>query len=464
MRTDILVVDDEADIRMLIKGILEDEGHGVRLAGSSQEAYNSIQTRIPDVIVLDIWLQGSEKDGMQILDDVQAEHPHIPVLMISGHGNIETAVSAIKQGAYDFIEKPFKSDRLLMMIARALETAALKKENEALKFKTSSVSELLGESQVLEQVKQIAERVAKANSRVLLTGEPGSGKDVLARFIHRCSDRVNDPFVTLNCATLRAEHLEEELFGVQGFEDSRASKSGLLEKADGGFLFLDEVADMPLETQGKIVRVLQEQRFQKIGGNDFIEVDVRVISSTNRDLKEEIRLARFREDLFYRLNVVPIHLPALRERISDIPTLVEHFCKQFSVQAGLGEVHFSKAALKAMSSYGWPGNVRQLRNVVEWVMIMGVQGYESRAIEIEDLPVDIQKVQGHIPKSRKDGIDGFLEFSLRDAREQFERQYLDAQVKRFDGNVSKTAEFIGMERSALHRKIKTLNVLNEDAA
>ena len=445
MTDSILIVDDEADIRNLIKGILEDEGYKARIAGSARQAYEEMEKAMPDLIILDIWLQGSEHDGMQILANAKKRFPPTPIIMISGHGTIETAVSAIKQGAYDFIEKPFKSDRLLVMIRRALETSKLRQENEALKKK------------VARPPQNALERVGPTNSRILLTGEPGAGKDMAARVIHNLSTRAAKPYMIINCATLRPERLEVELFGS---EEGGIETPGVLEQADKGTLFLDEVSDMPLETQGKIMRVLQEQRFTRVGGNRAIEVDVRIIASTNRNLERAIADGKFRQDLFYRLNVVPVQVPALRDRIQDIPLLLEYFAKEISEQSGLPLRGFSNAAIAAMQTYNWPGNVRQLKNAVEWAMIM--KGAQSAGeFEIADLPPEITgQSMAQADESALRANGNFMMLALREARELFERDYLQSQVNRFGGNISKTAQFVGMERSALHRKLKSLQILN----
>lgn len=463
MKSDILIVDDEADIRNLVKGILEDEGYASRLAANAAECYKQIENRAPGLIILDIWLQGSEQDGLQILSTVKSHHPHIPIVMISGHGTIETAVSAIKKGAYDFIEKPFKSDRLLLMVQRALEAAELRRENEALKQRVELPADLIGESPMVQAVIQAVERAAPTNSRILLTGEPGTGKDVAARVIHRLSKRADKPFMILNCATLRPERLEIELFGsVDGVMDE-PEKTGVLEQASEGTLFLDEVADMPLETQGKILRVLQEQRFQKVGSDKPLEVNVRIIASSNRDLEFEISQGNFRQDLYYRLNVVPIHMPPLRDRVQDIPDFVNHFVDHLNRHSGLPRHSFSAGALGVMQSYKWPGNVRQLRNVIEWALIMSTNIPEE-PLQIENLPPEIRGVSSSASSSGVDSnmSSSLMELSLRDAREMFEREYLQSQVLRFGGNISKTAQFVGMERSALHRKLKSLQILSNE--
>ena len=457
MAQDILIIDDETDIRGLIQGILEDEGYATREAANDSEAYAQVAQKCPDLIILDIWLQNSSDDGLEILKNIKADHPHVPVVMISGHGNIETAVTAIKYGAYDFIEKPFKSDRLLLLMNRALETAALRAENDTLRNKVQGSSDLVGKSQPMISLCQTLERVAATNSRVLITGEPGTGKDLAARFIHKNSSRASGPLMHLNCATLRPERLEIELFGS---EEGGVLQEGLLEKADGGTLLLDEVSDMPLETQGKIVRVLQDQKFQRLGGQDMVEVDVRVIAITNRDLQAAMEEGSFRQDLFYRLSVVPIEMPPLRTRIDDIKLLAEFFCEGYAKDLGTSACTFSKAALTAMQGYEWPGNVRQLKNAVEWCMIMRPAGSEDE-IALEDLPPEIS----NLPQKKADSDDSGHSISyqlaslpLREARETFEREYLVSQMNKFGGNISKTADFVGMERSALHRKMKQLGI------
>ena len=450
MKTDILIVDDEDDIRALIQGILEDEGYAVRQAPDAAAADALMAEKTPDLLILDIWLQNSAQDGLQILERVKAEHPFVPVLMISGHGTIETAVSAIKQGAYDFIEKPFKSDRLLLMIARALETAELKKENRALKERTEGPLELIGDSPAMTGLRHFLERVAQTNSRVLITGEPGTGKEIAARLLHRFSPRAEGPFMALNCAILHPARLEEELFGSE-------NGPGLLEQANGGTLLLDEVADTPLETQAKILRVLQEQRFQRVGRPDFIEVDVRIIAASNRDLQRAMEEGGFRKDLFYRLNVVPIDMPPLRDHVQDIPALAAWFMEAFSAQSGMPVRSLSGPLLAALEAYHWPGNVRQLKNLVERMMIVsGGPAGDETVLKVDHLPPEIT---GAAPEKKTAGLGrDMMRVPLRDARELFERAYLIAQIDRFGGNISKTAQFVGMERSALHRKLKQLGV------
>lgn len=455
MPTDILIVDDEEDIRRLIQGILEDEGYAVRQAATVEQAWDRISEKPPALAILDIWLKQGDEDGLHLLKRIKAEHPILPVLMISGHGTIETAVNAIKMGAYDFIEKPFKTDRLLLMIARALENAQLKRENQQLRQKSESATELTGASLAIANLKQVLDRVGPTNSRVLITGEPGTGKDLAARVIHKMSQRANGPFMMLNCATLLPERLEVELFGSVDGIHGEPGKTGVLEQAHGGTLLLDEVADMPLETQGKIVRVLQEQKFTRVGATDPVQVDVRILASTNRDLQTAMHEGSFRQDLFYRLSVVPIRMPSLKERMEDIPGLTHWFLTQYAQQNGVPLRTISDAAMLAMQSYGWPGNVRQLRNTVEWVMIMNTPSAD--AIRPEHLPPEITGARTDDPSAPAMSMDLVL-MPLREARERFEKDYLEAQVKRFQGNISKTSQFVGMERSALHRKLKSLGI------
>lgn len=460
----ILIVDDESDIRKLIQGILEDDGYACRGAANSTQAFEEITRKAPDLMVLDIWLQGSELDGLQILEKVKREYPFIPVIVISGHGTIETAVHAIKIGAYDFIEKPFKSDRLLLMISRALEAASLRKENAELKSQAAVQVELIGNSHATQNLRHLLERVGPTNSRILLTGEAGTGKDVVARLIHMHSKRANKPYMILNCATMHPERVEEELFGVEYKNSDEPVKQGLLEKASGGTLLLDEVSDMALETQAKIVRVLQSQSFHRLGGATEMNADLRILATSNKDLEKEISEGRFRQDLYYRLNVVPLHICPLRERSDDIPALVQYFKDQLSKNTGSNSAEFSQMALTAMQAYSWPGNIRQLRNVVEWVMIMrGTNGGSEYCIH--DLPPEFSggtegaaNAQSLLSESGGYHIHNFSSLPLRDARELFERDYLQAQINRFGGNISKTAKFVGMERSALHRKMKSLNI------
>ena len=461
MAHDILIVDDEADIRVLTSGILQDEGYQTREAAGSADALSAVEARRPSLVLLDIWLQGSELDGLGILKVLKRDHPAIPVLMMSGHGNIETAVTAIKDGAYDFIEKPFKADRLIVLVERAIEADRLRRENEELRLRAGTANELIGQSQAIREVKESIDRVAPVNSRVLITGPAGSGKEVVARMLHSKSRRAKSPFVVVSCATLLPERFEIELFGAENpsADGETQQKVGTFEAAHNGTLFLDQVADMPLETQGKIVRVLQEQIFERVGGTTRVEVDVRVVAASTADLAEEIDAGRFREDLFYRLNVVPIVVPPLKKRPDDIPLLTQHFMERAATSTGRPHREVNADALAVLQAYSWPGNVRELRNVIERLLIMAPDD-PSKSIGIDMLPPEINvdtPVSGNM-----EGKMEIMGLGLRDAREIFEREYLMAQVTRFGGNISKTAEFIGMERSALHRKLKSLGVRNED--
>jgi two-component system nitrogen regulation response regulator NtrX len=461
MAHDILIVDDEADIRMLIAGVLKDEGYATREAADTTQTLAAIQARQPTLVILDIWLQGSGLEGIEILKQLRAEMPSVPVIMISGHGTIETAVEAIKIGAYDFLEKPFKSDRLLLIVARAIEAAELRRENEEWKLRAGGDIDLVGASSAANQLRQQIERVAPTGSRVLITGPPGSGKEVVGRLLHLRSRRSKGPFIPVNCATMRPERLEIELFGTEFRNDGAPRKVGTFERAHGGTLFLDEVADMPLETQGKIVRVLQEQTFERVGGSSRVEVDVRVVASSNRELGGEISAGRFREDLFYRLSVVPIRVPPLRDRREDIPLMARHFMARASEAARLTSREFGEDAMAALQAYTWPGNVRQLRNVVDWLLIMA-PGDAREPVRADMLPNEITSIAPTVVKWDK-GSE-IMTLPLRDAREVFEREYLLAQVTRFGGNISRTAAFVGMERSALHRKLKSLGVFGNDRA
>ncbi len=466
MPYEILIVDDEPDIRLLIEGILRDEGYDTRLAGDSDQAVAAFRARRPALVILDIWLQGSRLDGLGILKAMQGEEPAVPTIMISGHGTIETAVAALQLGAYDFIEKPFKSDRLLVVVRRALEAARLARENAELRLRAGPETTLDGDSAAIVAVRAQIERVAPTGSRVLISGAAGSGKEVAARMIHARSRRAEGPFVALNCATLAPGRFEEELFGIEGSADAGQGgagvgigrRTGLLERAHGGTLLLDEVADMPIETQGKIVRALQDQTFERLGGATRVKVDVRVLATTNRDLQAEIAAGRLREDLYYRLAVVPLRVPSLRERREDIPDLARLFLARSADTAGLPVRELSADALAALQSYEWPGNSRELRNLMDWLLIMVPGGSET--IRAEMLPPSIG--QGAPALLKFDPAADVMGLPLREARDLFETQYLQAQLLRFGGNISRTAGFVGMERSALHRKLKQLGVSSED--
>lgn len=449
---DILVVDDEADIRDLVAGLLEDEGHSIRTASNSDEALAAIRARKPSLALLDIWMQGGGMDGLELLDIIRTIDPDLPVVMISGHGNIETAVSALQRGAYDFIEKPFKSDRLVVVIQRALEAAALRRENRQLRAQAMTPTGIIGRSPAAAALRSTITKVAPANSRVLISGPPGSGKELVARQIHEASPRARSEFVAIAAAGMTPERLDIELFGEEGV-DGRPSKIGVFERAHNGTLYLDEVADMPRESQSRILRVLVEQRFRRVGGEQDVQVDVRVITSTSRDLKQEIDEGRFREDLFHRLAVVPIRVPPLSERREDIAEMIEHFTETICVSQGLPRRRIGEDAVAVMQVNPWPGNVRQLRNNIERLLILAT-GDPSEPISADMLPQDGPADNGTLSM----GNERIIALPLREAREVFEREYLAAQIMRFGGNISRTAGFIGMERSALHRKLKSLGV------
>jgi len=454
MSADILVVDDETDIRELVAGLLEDEGYRTRKASSADEALAAIAARRPNLVFLDIWLQGSRLDGLQVLELIKQAHPDLAVVMISGHGNIETAVSAIKNGAYDFIEKPFKADRLVLVAERALEASRLRREVRELKKGSVQASRIVGRSTVVNQLRQTIERIAPTNARVLVTGEPGCGKELAARTLHEASTRSSGPFVVINAATITPETMEEELFGVEASE-GRSRRVGALEEAHGGSLYIDEIGDMPRETQNRILRVLVDQNFQRVGGATRVHVDVRIISSTSRDLAQLIADGHFREDLYHRLSVVPVKVPALSERREDVPELIEFFMEQISVASGLPKRRIGPDAMAVLQSHEWPGNIRELRNNVERLMIL-TKGDPTADITVEMLPAEVGAMVPTTPSGS--GGERLMSLPLRDAREIFEREYLIAQIARFSGNISRTAEFIGMERSALHRKLKSLGV------
>jgi two-component system nitrogen regulation response regulator NtrX len=453
---DILITDDERDIRELISDILIDEGFTTRLAGNADQCMAEIARETPALMILDIWLKDSKMDGIDILKTVKREHPDVPIVIISGHGNIEIAVAAIKQGAYDFIEKPFNIDQLMVVIKRAMETSRLRRENIALKRGDLQGTEMLGESAAFRALRMQLDKVTKSNGRVMLTGEPGSGKETAARYIHANSNRANAPFVTVSSASIAPERMEEVLFGRETKE--KGIEKGLLEQANGGVIYFDEVADMPVGTQSKILRVLVDQQFQRVGGNDKVMVDLRVISSTNRDLQAAIAQGTFRQELFHRLNVVPIQVPSLEDRREDIPVLAEHFIGVLNRTQGLPARKLADDARALLQTMLWPGNVRQLRNVIERVLILGDSSGDILARELpalDDAPGD----EGRVVLS-----GGLATLPLREARELFEREYLLTQINRFGGNISRTASFVGMERSALHRKLKSLGVVTSSKA
>ena len=453
MALDILVVDDEEDIRDLVSGVLEDEGYSTRTAADSSGTLEALAERRPSLVLLDVWLQGSKLDGLQLLEEIKRRDPTLPVLMISGHGNLDTAVAAIRQGAVDFIEKPFEAGHLLHLVARATETDRLRRENATLRAQVGQDTELTGSSTGINNVRATLKRVAATGSRVLITGPAGVGKEVAARLLHNWSQRVNAPFVVVSAARMTPERVEEELFGVE--EGGELARPGLLEQAHGGTLFLDEIADMPMPAQAKILRVLTDQSFTRVGGQRVVKVDMRVVSSTSRQLSEEIAAGRFREDLFYRLNVVPVHLPALSDRREDIAELVTHFAARYAAEQRAQTPGISDDAIAALQAYDWPGNVRQLRNVVERTIILA-PSERLGCIEIDMLPPEILNEQAQLTPNN--AVKAIMGAPLREARETFEREYLRVQIRRFSGNISRTATFIGMERSALHRKLKALGI------
>jgi two-component system, NtrC family, nitrogen regulation response regulator NtrX len=449
--TDILIVDDERDIRELISDILRDEGYETRTAGNSDDCMAAINVTPPALMILDIWLKDSRMDGIDILKTVRRDNPDVPVVIISGHGNIEIAVAAIKQGAYDFIEKPFNIDQLMVVIGRAMETARLRRENSALRRRDVTAAVMVGASPAFRSLRSQLDKVTRSNGRVMLSGPPGCGKETAARYIHANSDRAEGPFVTVSSASIEPDRMEEVLFGRESA--ARGVEPGLLERAHGGVIYFDEVADMPLGTQSKILRVLTEQQFQRSGGTDRVRVDIRVVSSTTRDLEAEARAGRFRQELFHRLNVVPIRVPSLEERREDIPTLAAHFVETFNREQGLPLRTMSEEAHALLQTMSWPGNVRQLRNVMERALILGADRDEITADELA-------QHDAAPPEEGRLALSGaFATLPLREARELFEREYLLTQINRFGGNISRTATFVGMERSALHRKLKSLGVV-----
>ena len=452
MALDILVVDDERDIRELVAGVLEDEGYATRDAGDSDSALEAIAARRPSLVLLDVWLQGSRLDGLELLDEIKRRDPSIPVLVISGHGNLDTAVAAIRRGASDFIEKPFEAERLLLMVARATETERLRREVATLRATVGRETDLTGSSGAITGVRATLKRVAATGSRVLVMGGAGVGKEVAARLLHGWSQRTDAPFIVVSAARMTPERVDEELFGVE--EAGDLVRPGLFEQAHGGTLFLDEIADMPITTQARILRALTDQSFTRVGGTRVVKVDVRVVSATARDLVFEIAEGRFREDLYYRLNVVPVTIPPLSDRREDIPALVQHFIAHYASERRVPTPEIAPDAMVALQSYDWPGNVRQLRNVVERTIILA-PGDRIGRIDIDLLPAEVLGDQGDMGAAGGTAIMGS---PLREARETFEREYLRVQIRRFSGNISRTASFIGMERSALHRKLKLLGI------
>jgi len=452
MALEVLIVDDEADIRELVSGVLEDEGYAVRAAADSTQTLDAIEERRPSMVLLDVWLQGSKLDGLQLLQEIKQRDPTIPVLVISGHGNLDTAVAAVREGAVDFIEKPFEAERLIYLVDRATETDRLRRENQTLRLQIGQEDQLQGSSVAINTVRATLKRVAPTGSRVMISGPPGVGKEIAARMIHQWSPRARAPFIVLSAAMMSPDRVEEELFGS---ESDGVIRPGLLEHAHGGTFFLDEIADMPLTTQGKILRVLTDQSYTRIGGQRPVKVDVRVLSATSRNLQDEITAGRFREDLYYRLNVVPVRLPPLRERREDIPELVGHFLARIAAERRMAAPTISEEAMAALQAHDWPGNVRQLRNIIERTLILA-PGDRVARIEVDLLPPEVLDNQSAVSGGNT-GM-AIMGSPLREAREAFEREYLKIQIRRFSGNISRTASFIGMERSALHRKLKALGI------
>jgi len=452
MALEVLIVDDEADIRELVSGVLEDEGYAVRAAADSTQTLDAIEERRPSMVLLDVWLQGSKLDGLQLLQEIKQRDPTIPVLVISGHGNLDTAVAAVREGAVDFIEKPFEAERLIYLVDRATETDRLRRENQTLRLQIGQEDQLQGSSVAINTVRATLKRVAPTGSRVMISGPPGVGKEIAARMIHQWSPRARAPFIVLSAAMMSPDRIEEELFGS---DSDGVIRSGLLEHAHGGTLFLDEIADMPLTTQAKILRVLTDQSYTRVGGQRPVKVDVRVLSATSRNLQDEIAAGRFREDLYYRLNVVPVKLPPLRERREDIPELVSHFLARIAAERRMSAPTISEEAMAALQAHDWPGNVRQLRNIIERTLILA-PGDRAARIEVDLLPPEVLDNQSTMSGANS-GM-AIMGSPLREAREAFEREYLKIQIRRFSGNISRTASFIGMERSALHRKLKALGI------
>ena len=462
MARDILIVDDEPLIRKTIAGILEDGGYLPRDAADGASAIEAIDSGPPPaLIILDVWLEGSDLDGMDVLEAMMHRHPEVPIIMISGHGTIDTAVAAIKKGAYEFIEKPLDTDRLLLSVTRALEAAELRREIAELKLRAGEARELIGKSSAIKQIRLAVERAAPTDRRVFITGPAGAGKEVVARLIHSQSRRSAGPFIVTNAAMMRPDHVELELFGSEGDGSggARSRRIGTFERAHGGTLFFDEIADMPFETQGKIARALQAHTFEREGGTQQIEVDIRVMAATTRDMATEIEQGRFREDLYYRLQVTPIEVPALRERREDVPELASFFIQRAAESAGLTPLEITGDGMTMLQSFDWPGNVRQLRNFVEWLLIMTPTSANRRIGG--DM---IQSALGSSPGQPQavPGPADVMTMPLREARRLFERDYLNAQVERFGGNISRTAQFVGMERSALHRKLRSLGMLERE--
>jgi two-component system nitrogen regulation response regulator NtrX len=450
----ILIVDDEAGIRSTLSEILADEGYRTTLAGTVEETRRRLERAFYDLAILDIWLP--DGDGLDLLVEMRRDHAETPVLVISGHASIDTAVKALHQGAYDFLEKPLSLSRVVVTVQNALEHSRLARELRQLAEKAGRSEVLVGSSETMQRLKQNLRTAAQSESRILITGENGTGKELVARQIHRLSMRRAKPFIEVNCAAIPEELIESELFGhVRGaFTGAGSDRRGRFEQADGGTLFLDEIADMSIKTQAKVLRALEEQRFQRVGGADLVEVDVRVLAATNRDLEQEIRAERFREDLYFRLAVIPIHVPALRDRAEDVPLLAQHFLDHFAQELGRGPKRIAPDAVAMLEAYAWPGNVRELRNVMERMMIM----VDGPTIGPESLPPGLRRAR------ERQAPGGALLLaqndygSLREAREAFESEFIRRKLQELDGNVSRTAEALGIERSHLYRKLRSYGI------
>ncbi len=453
----ILVVDDENDICEMVAEILRDEGYNTIIANSYEKATEIFKNQNITLLITDIWMNNNTNAGLELLSWSKKYDEFIPVIMMSGHGNIETAMKAAKNGAYDFIEKPFKSERLVLLVEKAIKERNLKIKVSGFELTENKRMKLVGSSSIFKNIKQQLNKISQTNSRVLISGPSGSGKELIARWIHKKSKRNSFPFIIASCATLSPERVEQVLFGWnEKIKDDNSNQSsiGLFEQANNGTLFFDEICDLPIETQGKLVQAIQDQSFYKLGSNKKINVDVRVISASNKNLIKTMEEGFLRQDLFYRLSVAPIEVPALNKRGEDINDLVEYFLKCISQELGSNYLNISSETMVLLKNYHWPGNVRQLKNIIEWLIIMyGSQ--ENLSILPSHLPPEIL---GYDEKKKNDNIVNNFSLSLKDARKNFEADYLNEQLKRFKGNIAKTSTFIGMDRSALHRKLKELNI------
>ena len=450
MRNEILIIDDNSDIRLLISGILKDKEFSVREAANFDQALIEIKKKIPDVAIIDVKLDKGDNDGIELLTYLKKTDEDVPVIMISGHANVQMAVDSLKLGAFEFLQKPFSSERLLNFVNRAVENIDLKKEKRIIENKLFHSYDIVGKSQTIEKVKNLISKLANTESRVFISGPAGSGKEIVARQIHKKSLRYSKPFVAVNGALLNPEKYEQELFGSENSEGT--INYGFFEKAKDGTLLIDEISEIPLETQAKILRVLIDQKFRRVNGSSEINVNVRIISTSSKIIREEIDKGNFREDLYHRLNVVPIFLPALKDRVEDIPLLLNYFSKKISELNGISEIKLD-TDFDLFYKYDWPGNVRELRNLVERISILSVN---EKKLNVNALVQDAL-LQKNIETNTR-SYDNVLSYPLKEAREKFEKDYLTSQLKKHKGNISKTAEFVGMERSALHRKLRTLGI------